>query len=214
MTVLAVGHLCNDLYQGAVPALLPFLVAARGLSYTAAAGLVLAATVISSLVQPALGHYSDRRPLPWLLPAGVLVGALGLALAGLAPWYPLLCGGIILSGLGVAAFHPDAARLANHVSGQRRATGMSLFAVAGNAGFALGPLAVTPLVLRFGLPGVGFLLAPAALLALLLAAELPRLMSFRPALAAGGSGRPVAPAREMTASARLAVAGDVPSTRT
>lgn len=194
MTVLAVGHLCNDLYQGAVPALLPFLIAARGLSYTAAAGLVLAATVISSLVQPTLGHYSDRHPLPWLLPAGVLVGALGLALAGLAPSYPLLCGSVILSGMGVAAFHPDAARFATHVSGQRRASGMSLFAVAGNAGFALGPLAATPLVLRFGLSGVGFLLAPAALVALLLAVELPRLMTFRPAIAGGRSGPPAAPA--------------------
>ena len=59
---LAAGHVVNDMNQGAVPALLPFLIAERGLTYAAAGGVVLAATLLSSLIQPALGHLSDRRP--------------------------------------------------------------------------------------------------------------------------------------------------------
>jgi FSR family fosmidomycin resistance protein-like MFS transporter len=78
---LAAGHVVNDMNQGAVPALLPFLIAERGLTYAAAGGVVLAATVLSSLIQPILGHLSDRRPLPFLIPLGVFAAGGGLALA-------------------------------------------------------------------------------------------------------------------------------------
>ena len=67
---------------------------------------------------------------------------------------------MVLSGLGVAAFHPEGSRFANYVSGARRASGMSLFSVGGNVGFALGPVLVTPLVLAFGLHGTLFVLIP------------------------------------------------------
>ncbi|MGB9615839.1 MAG: MFS transporter [Desulfomonilaceae bacterium] len=179
LAFLAVSHMFNDVSQGAVPALLPFLVAQRGLSYVAASTLVLAATVLSSLIQPLLGHYSDRHPVPWLMPFGVLIGGLGFALAGIAPTYGLLVGCILISGLGVAAYHPEGSRFANYVSGQR-ATGMSYFTVGGTIGFSLGPIMVTPLILKFGLPGTLFMAVPAAVVAIFLAKELPRLSSFRP----------------------------------
>jgi len=141
LVFLAVSHMFNDVSQGAVPALLPFLVTERGLSYVAASGLVLAATVLSSLIQPFLGYYSDRHPIPWLMPFGVLVGGLGLALAGIAPTYWLLVACVLLSGLGVAAYHPEGSRFANYVSGQR-AAGMSYFTVGGTIGFSLGRITV------------------------------------------------------------------------
>ncbi len=100
------GHLMTDLNQGMLPALLPFFVAERGLTYTAAGGLVLAANVSSSVVQPFFGAVADRRPSPWLVPAGVVAAGLGLALSGVAPTYPLIAAAVALSGLGVAAFHP------------------------------------------------------------------------------------------------------------
>ncbi len=176
---LAVSHMFNDVSQGAVPALLPFLVMDRGLTYVAASGLVLAATVLSSLIQPCLGYYSDRHPIPWLMPFGVLAGGLGLALAGIAPTYWLIVASVLLSGLGVAAFHPEGSRFANYVSGQR-AAGMSYFTVGGTIGFSLGPVMVTPLVLKFGLPGTLFMIIPAIIVATGLIRELPRLSSFRP----------------------------------
>ena len=85
MSVLSAGHLFTDLNQGAVAALLPFLVAERGLTLAAAGTLVLAATAASSVVQPLFGIFSDNRPLPALMPLGVLSAGAGMALAGDAP---------------------------------------------------------------------------------------------------------------------------------
>jgi len=184
MAALSAGHLFTDVSQGAVAALVPFLVAERGLSLAAAGSLVLAATVSSSIVQPLFGYFSDRKPLPALMPLGVMFGGLGISLVGVAPNYPLILLCTVLSGLGVAAFHPESARFANYVSGSRRARGMSFFSVGGNAGFALGPMISTPLVLYFGLSGTLFLALPALLMGLVLFYELPRLVSFRPEAAA------------------------------
>ena len=184
LTALAGGHLLADATQGVVPALLPFLVRDRGLSFAAASALVLASTIASSVVQPIFGHLSDRRPLPWLMPVGVLVGGLGVALTGLTSSYAALVAAVLLSGLGVAAFHPEGARFVSAVSGERKATGMSVFSLGGTAGFALGPALVTVLVVAFGLPGTVFLIVPAVVMALALALEVPRLGRLRAAATA------------------------------
>jgi MFS transporter, FSR family, fosmidomycin resistance protein len=181
MGALALGHMVADSCQGAVPALLPFLVSQRGYSYAAASGLVLAATVSSSVIQPIFGHYSDRRSLAWLIPVGPVVGGIGIALVGIAPNYLLTFLAVVLSGLGVAAFHPEGSRFANYVSGAKRASGMSFFGLGGNVGFALGPVIVTPLVLALGLSGTLFLAIPGALVGLFLAGQLAHLIAFRPA---------------------------------
>src|ERR671916_199932 len=180
MSVLSAGHLFTDLNQGAVAALLPFLVAERGLTLAAAGTLVLAATVSSSVVQPLFGIFSDNRPLPALMPLGVLFAGVGMSLVGVAPSYPLILLCVVLSGIGVAAFHPEAARFANYVSGSGRARGMSFFSVGGNAGFALGPALTTPLILLFGLPGALFLAVPVLIMAAVLFHELPRMLGFKP----------------------------------
>jgi len=190
MGALSAGHLFTDLNQGAVAALLPFLEAHRGISLAAAGALVFASTASSSIIQPLFGVFSDRRPFPALMPLGVLAAGVGIALVGIAPGYlsTLLC--VVLSGMGVAAFHPEAARFANYVSSKSgRARGMSFFSVGGNAGFALGPAVATPLVLAFGLPGTLFMAIPAALMAAVLFHELPRLREFRPQEAASGPRR-------------------------
>jgi len=187
MGVLSSGHLFTDLNQGAVAALLPFLISERGLSLAAAGALVFAATVSSSLVQPLFGIFSDRTPIPALMPLGVLLAGAGMALVGVAPSYPLIFASVVVSGVGVAAFHPEAARFANYVSGARRARGMSFFSVGGNAGFALGPLVATPLVLAFGLPGTLFLALPAALMAGVMFAETARMLRLAPEQSPNGA---------------------------
>ncbi len=179
MATLSAGHLFTDISQGAVPALLVPLVQQRHLSYAAAEALILAATISSSVIQPLFGHLSDRLSLAWLIVLGPGLGGLGIALAGLAPNYALTFAAILLSGIGVASFHPEASRFANYVSGTRRASGMSLFSVGGNVGFALGPVIVTPLVIVFGLSGTVFVLIPTWLMAAVLLHELPRLRGFR-----------------------------------
>jgi FSR family fosmidomycin resistance protein-like MFS transporter len=107
----------------------------------------------------------------------VIVSAVGVGLAGVAPSYGALLALVLASGLGVAAYHPEGYRTANQVAGARKATGLSLFSIGGNVGIALGPLAVSLLVPRFGLPGTLGLLAPTLLVAGLLATILPTLVA-------------------------------------
>jgi FSR family fosmidomycin resistance protein-like MFS transporter len=183
--LLTASHVVDDLYQGAVPALLPFLVLERGYSYAAATGITLAATVLSSVVQPAFGVLADRRPLPWLPAVGLLVAGVGIGLAGLGDAYWSTWAAVALSGLGVAAYHPAAARAARAAAGAS-AQGMSWFAVGGNAGLALGPVVVTPVLLAYGVAGTPLLALPALVTAVVLLALARRAGARpRPAAAAG-----------------------------
>ena len=166
--LLTTSHFFNDVNQGVVPAFIPFLVAERGLSYAAAGGVVMAATVLSSVVQPVFGWLSDSRSHPWFMSGGVFLAGLGIALAGIAPTYPWILAAVALSGVGVAAYHPEAARTANLVAGSRKATALSVFAVGGNAGYAAGPLLATPLFVALGVAGSPLLLIPSALTAFVL----------------------------------------------
>jgi MFS transporter, FSR family, fosmidomycin resistance protein len=207
MAVLSLGHLCVDLCQGALPALLPFLIAEHGWSYGQASALILAATVSSSIIQPLFGHLSDGRSMPWLMPAGVALAAAGIALAGVAGSYGLTFLVVVASGLGVAAYHPEASRFANYVAGERRATAMSFFSVGGNAGFALGPVLVTPLALAFGLGGTPLVAVLPAVAGLVLVRELARLKGFRPAASTGtDDGSAAAAPDEWRPFARLSAA--------
>lgn len=157
---MTVGHVADDLYQGAVPALLPFLVADRHYSYAAATGITLAATFLSSVVQPVFGVLTDRRRMTWLIPLGIVLAGLGVGLSGVHDGYWWTWTAIALSGVGVAAYHPEASRTVRMVAG-RSAVGMSVFALGGNLGFALGPLLVTPVVASGGLAATPLLALPA-----------------------------------------------------
>jgi FSR family fosmidomycin resistance protein-like MFS transporter len=175
---LSCGHAAADLCQGSVPALLPFFVLQRGWSYAAAGILVLAMTVGSSIIQPLFGAVADRLEMRWLMPGGVLLAGAGIALSGVVHSYGLTVLVVAISGIGVAAFHPEGARFANHASGARRGTGMSFFSVGGNVGFALGPILATPLVLLFGLSGTLALVVLPALAAVMLLRAMPRMQAM------------------------------------
>jgi FSR family fosmidomycin resistance protein-like MFS transporter len=162
VALLTISHSVDDLYQGAVPALLPFLVAERHYSYAAASGLVLAGNLFSSIAQPAFGALTDRFRLWWLVGVGMSFAGIGVGLSGLASSYQLTWLAIALSGLGVAAFHPEAARSARIASGGRQIA-MSWFGFGGNVGLTIGPLLVTPVLLAIGLRGTAVLAVPALL---------------------------------------------------
>jgi FSR family fosmidomycin resistance protein-like MFS transporter len=182
---LSCGHAAADLCQGSVPALLAFFVTQRGWSYAAAGVLVLAMTVGSSIIQPLFGAVADKLEMRWLMPGGVLLAGIGIALSGVVHAYALTVLVVAASGLGVAAFHPEGARFANHASGSQRGTGMSLFSVGGNVGFALGPILATPLVLLFGLTGTLALAVLPTIAAFMLLRAMPRMH----AMAADAGGR-------------------------
>ncbi|GAB3305728.1 MFS transporter [Epidermidibacterium keratini] len=163
---LAATHSANDLYQGAIPALLPFFVLERGYSYAAVTGITLAATFISSLAQPAFGMMSDRRNMSMLAPVGLILAGIGVGLAGLGDSYVFTWIAIALSGLGVAAFHPEASRAARN-AGAGAARTMSIFALGGSIGFALAPIFVTPIIDTGGLAATPYLAIPALVVGLL-----------------------------------------------
>jgi FSR family fosmidomycin resistance protein-like MFS transporter len=193
MAALSAGHCATDFANGALPALLPFMVDRFELSYTLAATLMLASAASSSLIQPLFGAWSDRRGALWLLPAGVAVAGIGIALAAASPSYWLVLLLVVVSGLGVAAYHPEGSKFAAYTSGRRRASGMSLFSIGGNVGYALGPTATTPLVLAVGLTGGLLLALPCLVVAGVLLAAVPFLRSFVPdrgSHRAGGEDRP------------------------
>jgi FSR family fosmidomycin resistance protein-like MFS transporter len=180
MTLLSTGHASVDFSGGALPALLPFLKSEFQLSYTLVAVLILASALSSSIVQPLFGLWSDARGAIWLLPAGVAIGGIGMAIASAAPAYWLVVVFVIVSGLGTAAYHPEGSKFAAYTSGRRRASGMSLFSVGGNVGYGLGALVVTPIIVAFGLRGGWFLIVPAVVVSVLLLAATPYLLGFVP----------------------------------
>jgi len=173
IVLLSLGHLVVDLNQGSLPAVLPFLKAAHQLSYAAAATIVLAANVTSSLIQPLFGYFADQTARRWMLPISVLLSGAGLALTGLAPGYGAVLVLVVAMGLGVAAYHPEGYKTATSVAGDRKATALSWFSLGGNVGLALGPPVITGLVTALGVAGSLGMLVPAAVVSLLLVAVLP-----------------------------------------
>ncbi len=191
MLTLSGGHMATDFAGGALPALLPFLRDKFSLSYTLAAALVLGSTFASSIIQPLFGLWSDRRGAMWLLPAGTALAGIGIALAADAPSYPLVFGLVVVSGIGVAAFHPEGSKFAAYISGQKRASGMSYFNIGGNMGYALGPLVATALVLWLGLKGGLLLVIPGLAAAVVLLARQSYLRGFIPERVAGSTAEGV-----------------------
>ena len=163
--LLCMGHMVADLNTNALPALLPFLKDALGLSYAMAGTIILFSNLTSSAVQPVFGYLADRRSLHWFLPAGCFLAGLGIALLGWASSYPRVLLLVILSGLGVAIYHPEGWRIANFFAGEKKATGMSIFAVGGNLGFAFGPPLGIFFVMHFGLRGSAIFIVPGIIMA-------------------------------------------------
>ncbi|MEU3713429.1 MFS transporter [Streptomyces catenulae] len=191
MPLLSLGHACVDVYQGAVAALVPFFVAERHYTYAAASGIVLAASLLSSVVQPLFGAVTDRRPLPWLLPVSALLAGVGVAAAGLTGGYALTLTAVAVGGIGVAAYHPEAARIARLAS-RGSHTGMGWFSLGGNLGFAAAPLLVAAVVATGGLRASPLLAVPALLGAVLCAVALRALAAPAPASGPARTARPAA----------------------
>jgi FSR family fosmidomycin resistance protein-like MFS transporter len=184
IALLALGHCVVDINQGALPAVLPFLKAAHGLSYAQAATIVLVANLTSSVIQPVFGYLADRSARRWILPASVVVSGIGIAFTGLVSGYAAVLALVLVMGMGVAAWHPEGYKTATGVAGERKATALSWFSLGGNIGIAVGPPLVTALVTTVGLAGTLGLLAPSVVVAgviLAVAPMLTRAVAPRPA---------------------------------
>lgn len=162
--LLMLGHMFTDINQGALPAIIPFLIASQGLSYASAASLVLAANLVSSFVQPFIGYLGDKKSRPWFMSVGIFLAGLGVALLGFSPSFFVSCLLASLSGIGVAMFHPEGGKIANYVAGSKKGSGMSIFAVGGNLGFAIGPIITSITLSIWGIKGSIVLIIPATIM--------------------------------------------------
>ncbi len=164
LAILAAGHFVTDINTGALPAFLPFLKESLDLSYAMTASILLAFNITSSVIQPIFGFFSDRWSVKWLLPLGPLIASLGLALLGFSPSYSWVLLFASISGLGQASYHPEGFKTVNLLSGERKATAISLFHLGGNLGFALGPILATFFFAYSGLQGSIWFVVPGILM--------------------------------------------------
>ncbi len=164
---ISVCHLLNDMLQSLLPAIYPILRENYGLDFGQIGLLTFTFQFTASLLQPAVGYYTDRKPLPYSLPAGMGFTLVGLLILSRAGSYPILLLGAALIGTGSAVLHPESSRVARMASGGRPGLAQSLFQVGGNVGSSLGPLLAAFVVLRYGQTSVAWF-AAAALFAMLL----------------------------------------------
>lgn len=191
--LMGLGHLVTEISGGALPMLLPALKSDFHLSYTAVSVIVQVAMLSATLTQPLFGIWSDRISNRWLLPISCFLSALGLAIAGWAGSFALILLGVLINGLGTAAYHPEASKQAFLASDRGKAAlSLSVFSVGGNIGYGLGPLAATMIMAAAGRQGIAVLMLPATAAALLLQFSQRSLARF--------NSRPEAPANNSHAA--------------
>jgi MFS transporter, FSR family, fosmidomycin resistance protein len=171
LLILSLGHLVVDIYQGALPAILPFLKERFGLTYAMTGVILVASNFTSSILQPVFGYVSDRRAMAYLLPFGILAAGVGFSLLAYSPYFFLILCLVVGSGLGVASYHPEGYKTAHFFTGKNAATGMSFFSVGGNIGFSLGPIAAMYIVNYYGFRALPVMIVPALLCAVLIIAN-------------------------------------------
>lgn len=176
--LMMIAHLCDDLNQGALVAVIPFLVLHNGYSYAEVTALLLASNAASAIIQPLFGWLGDKKPRPWLMAAGIFLAGIGMAGVGVLPNYPLIMASAMLSGIDVAMFHPEGGRLGNLTAGEQKGKGMSIFAVGGKLGFTFGPLVATAAITLWGLPGTLIFIIPSTLCAAILLSQNKALLSY------------------------------------
>lgn len=188
--VLSAGHLIVDLAQGVLPIIMPLLSEKLSLNYFQIGTVALAFTFSSAIIQPAFGVFSDRYSMPWLMPLGLFLSGVGMALTGMTNSYGLLLFVVLLSGIGLAGYHPEASKLAHYVSEEGKAgASMAVFSVGGNIGFGLGPVLAIFILGFSGLDSIYGVAVPGVLGALVFMFLLPRFKSILAKSSPAGKGK-------------------------
>ncbi|MFS2012407.1 MFS transporter [Azospirillum sp. CT11-132] len=150
LAAISACHLLNDMIQSLLPAVYPILKDEFGLSFAQLGLLTFVYQVTASLLQPLVGLFTDRKPMPYSLVFGMGSTLLGLLTLAWAPGFPALLAGGMLLGFGSSVFHPEASRIARQASGGAHGLAQSLFQVGGNLGSSLGPLLAAFVILPHG----------------------------------------------------------------
>ena len=170
---ISLSHLLNDMIQSLILALYPLLQAEFTLSFVQIGMITLTFQLTSSLLQPVVGHYTDKYPMPWSLPIGLCFTLCGLVLLAMAGSFTMVLLAAALVGTGSSVFHPESSRVARMASGGRHGLAQSLFQVGGNFGSSLGPLLAAIIIAPYGKGNVGWFVL-AALLAIVVLAQVSR----------------------------------------
>ena len=150
LIALSFSHFLNDTLQSLIPSIYPLVKTSFNLSFTQIGLITLTFQLSASILQPIIGHYTDRKPQPFALAIGMGFTMTGLVLLSLANHFTLLLISVGLIGVGSAVFHPEASRIARLASGGRHGMAQSLFQVGGNAGSSAGPLLAALIIVPFG----------------------------------------------------------------
>lgn len=145
MTILlgvSMAHLLNDAMQSVVPAVFPIFQQQLQLSFVQIGWIAFTLNITASILQPLIGLYTDRRPVPILLPLGMVFTLLGMVGLAVAPSYAILLAAAALIGIGSSVLHPESSRVAHLAAGKGKGFAQSVFQVGGNAGQAIAPLMV------------------------------------------------------------------------
>jgi FSR family fosmidomycin resistance protein-like MFS transporter len=165
---LSVCHFLNDMVQSLLPAIYPILKTALNVDFWHIGMITLVNQMTASLLQPAVGYYTDRRPKPYSLAVGMTFTLSGLLLLAWANQFGLVLASAALIGIGSSIFHPESSRIARLASGGQHGLAQSVFQVGGNTGSAIGPLLAAFIVLPRGQRSVGwFAVAPVIAITLL-----------------------------------------------
>lgn len=144
--IIGLCHLLNDSLQAVIPAMFPILEQSLGLTFTQLGLITFTLNIVASLLQPVVGLYTDKHPMPFALPIGLFSSMLGMLGLAFAPNFPTILMSVFFIGIGSATFHPEGSRVAYLAAGPRRGLSQSIFQVGGNAGQALAPV-ITALIL-------------------------------------------------------------------
>ena len=150
LIAISFSHLLNDTMQSLIPSTYPLLKKSLHLDFSQLGIVTFCFQLTASLLQPFVGLYTDRRPQPYSLAAGMCFSGSGLALLSQADSFPMVLVAVALVGIGSSIFHPEASRLAYLASGGRRGLAQSIFQLGGNAGAALGPLLAAQIIAPYG----------------------------------------------------------------
>ena len=150
LAAISFCHLLNDMMQSVIPAVYPILKTSYHLDFGQVGLIALTSQLTASLLQPLVGMFTDHRPTPYSLPAGMTFTMVGLILLASAPSFGMVLAAVAMVGIGSAVFHPESSRVARMASGGQHGLAQSLFQVGGNAGSSMGPLLAAFVVLPAG----------------------------------------------------------------
>lgn len=163
MVLIGICHLINDAMQSVIPAMFPLLERDMGLSYTQLGLISFTLNIFASVLQPVVGFVTDKKPMPYALPIGMVSSFVGLTMLILAPSYWMILISVLFLGLGSAIFHPEGSRVSFMSAGNKRGLAQSIYQVGGNSGQALAPLISAFLILPFGMNGAAVILVLTAI---------------------------------------------------